>query len=209
MDINWLEWMGYAASAIILVSLIMSSVKKLRWINLVGSAVFAVYGILIESVPVAVMNIGIVLINIYYLYGMYSQKEYFKILDVKKGSKYLKSILTFYKADIKTFGGFDLEKLDSSVIRFFVLRNMVVAGVFICSRYNKNTLKIELDFATPQYRDFKIGRFIFQSQKDLFIKKGYTRLISKSDTEAHINYLKKMGFKGFSKREGYWMLKLK
>lgn len=209
MDINWLEWMGYAASAIILISLLMSSVKKLRWINLVGSSVFAAYGILIESIPVAVMNIGIVLINLWYLWQMYSKKEYFKILKISSDSKYLKSFLKFYKSEIKKFSTFSKATLKNSEILLLVLRDMAVAGVFICSKYDKNTLKVELDFATPQYRDFKIGRFIFEKQKDFFLKKGYTKLLSFSDKPAHISYLKKMGFKLSSVVKNCWVKKLK
>lgn len=61
---DYKEWLGYIASLIVLISLLMSSVKKLRWINLLGSLTFAVYGFLINALPVAVMNAGIVGINI-------------------------------------------------------------------------------------------------------------------------------------------------
>lgn len=37
---NFLEILGYIASLIVLISLLMSSIIKLRWINLLGSAVF-------------------------------------------------------------------------------------------------------------------------------------------------------------------------
>src|SRR6056297_1798281 len=67
MDINILEWVGYAASLLVLISLLMSSIIKLRWINLIGSAIFCVYGFLIGSIPVGIMNGGIIIINIYYL----------------------------------------------------------------------------------------------------------------------------------------------
>mgnify|MGYP001770021993 CR=1 FL=1 len=53
---NWLEVVGFAASALVAISLMMSNVFWLRVINLVGGAVFTVYGILIHSAPVAVMN---------------------------------------------------------------------------------------------------------------------------------------------------------
>jgi len=72
------EWIGYIASLIVLISLVMSSVKRLRWINLTGSLIFAVYGVLISSYPVAVMNLGIVLVNTYYLYQIYSKKDLFQ-----------------------------------------------------------------------------------------------------------------------------------
>ena len=75
MEINWLEWLGYLASLIVLISLLMSSIVKLRWINLVGSSLFSLYGFLIGALPVGFMNFGIALINIYYLIQIYRTKE--------------------------------------------------------------------------------------------------------------------------------------
>lgn len=74
MNTYWLEFLGYIASFIILVSLLMSSIVKLRWINLLGSAIFSVYGFLIGALPVAFMNLCISLINIYYLIKIYHKK---------------------------------------------------------------------------------------------------------------------------------------
>ena len=72
--IPWIEWLGYAASIIIAISLIMNAMVKLRVINLIGSFLFAVYGFGIRAYPVGLINTIIVLINMYYLYQMF--KEY-------------------------------------------------------------------------------------------------------------------------------------
>lgn len=69
------EWLGFIASFIILVSLLMSEIKLLRWINLIGALLFGIYGVLISSTPTMFMNFGIVAINIYYLTKMYGQKN--------------------------------------------------------------------------------------------------------------------------------------
>ena len=52
-----LELVGYVASILVAISLMMSSILKLRLINLVGSAAFVVYGALIGAYPVAVVNL--------------------------------------------------------------------------------------------------------------------------------------------------------
>jgi len=51
-----LELVGYAASALIAISLMMSSILRLRLINLAGAAAFATYGLLIRAYPVAVLT---------------------------------------------------------------------------------------------------------------------------------------------------------
>jgi hypothetical protein len=65
--INYLEFLGYLASTLVAISLMMRSLTKLRVINLSGSLLFTVYGFYIGAYPVAAVNAFIVLINIFYL----------------------------------------------------------------------------------------------------------------------------------------------
>lgn len=193
-NINYLELLGYLASLLVLISLLMSSIIKLRWINLIGSGTFCIYGLLIGSFPVAFMNLCTCFINIYYLVKIYNTKEYFNIYPFEKDAEYLNKFLDFYSDDISSINdNFKFNK-SSNILGFYILRDLVPAGVFICSEYDNSTLKIELDFVTPKYRDFKIGSFIFNSNKDFFKNKGFTKFICSSSNKAHINYLKKMGF---------------
>lgn len=61
------EWIGYAASAGVLLSFLMRDIRTLRMVNSVGCFLFIIYGILLSSVPVILTNVIIVIINIYYL----------------------------------------------------------------------------------------------------------------------------------------------
>jgi hypothetical protein len=70
-----IEYLGIFASFIVLISLLMSSIKLLRWINLFGALLFGIYGLLIGSFPTVFMNVGIVLIDIYYLTKMYHEQK--------------------------------------------------------------------------------------------------------------------------------------
>lgn len=65
--ISFLEIFGYLGSFVVLVSLTMSSIVKLRWINLLGATMFTIYAVLINAYPAIFMNLGIVIIDIYYL----------------------------------------------------------------------------------------------------------------------------------------------
>lgn len=65
------EWVGYLASVVVAISLMMSNIKKLRWWNLVGAALFVAYGLAINAIPVALVNFFIVLIDAYYLIKLY------------------------------------------------------------------------------------------------------------------------------------------
>lgn len=191
---GWYEWIGYVASLIVLVSLVMSSVKRLRWINLGGSLVFAVYGILIKSYPVAVMNFGIVVVNCYYLYHMYTQKDALKIIPIKNDIAYLDTFVNYYKNDMKKFMKVDINTFfDHEYIKFFVTRNTVPAGLFV-GKINKDTLEVLIDYTIPAYRDFKIGLFIYQDKDKHFTHLGIRTLISAKGTDKHQSYLERMGF---------------
>ncbi len=201
---NIVEWIGYLASAIILVSLLMSSIIKLRIINTVGSVIFAVYGIIIGSIPVAVMNFGIVGINIYYLIKMYSAKDPLNIVEMAPNSEYMINFLDYYSDEIKKFSDFRMDSLSDTAISFLITRDMQDAGVFICSEHDEETLNIELDFVTPQYRDFQIGSHIFSKKNDVFLSKGYKRFVAESENPVHVKYLRKMGFKAFGASGRLW-----
>jgi hypothetical protein len=189
---GWQEWLGYIASLIVLVSLLMSSVKRLRWINMTGSLVFAVYGFLISAYPVAVMNLGIVMINSYYLYQMYSKKDYFKLLHVSDLT-YFNAFVSSYEKDMKEFMSFEEPLDDPSLERLFILRNTVPAGILV-GKKKEDAFEILVDYVTPMYRDFKIGSFLYEDQKNVFKEKGISKLITKPGNKRHEAYLKRMGF---------------
>ncbi|MBN2261048.1 MAG: hypothetical protein JW702_10905 [Clostridiales bacterium] len=195
MLINYLEWFGYMASFIVLISIVMSSIIKLRWINLIGSLMFAVYGYFIGSLPVTFMNLGIAAVNIMYLIKIYNSKEYFQILSISKESKYFNYLIKFYKDDL--IEQFDEKNFifDDNTIGLYILRDMVPAGVYLAEKIDDTTLEVILDFAIPAYRDFKIGKFIYEQNKDYFLNQGFNTFIAEAKTEKHQRYLLKMDFK--------------
>lgn len=80
-NVPLIEWVGYAASAMIAISLLMSDVIKLRIINSIGCLLFVIYGFIVDAYPVAVANLIIIFINLYHLYKLYS--EYSKKDSIK------------------------------------------------------------------------------------------------------------------------------
>lgn len=190
-----LEYLGYLASLIVLISLLMSSAKKLRLINLAGSLIFAVYGFLIHAYPVAVMNAAVAIINIYYLYKMYRSQDYFRILPIDKNSEYLKYLLSFYENDIARFFSTTSVDVDHSTLSFYILRNVVPAGFFVANQESEGVLRIDFDYVVPTYRDFKMGEYIYNSKRQMFLDKGFNVLLTYTRSEKHEAYLKRMGFR--------------
>ncbi|MCB9014295.1 MAG: hypothetical protein H6541_00715 [Lentimicrobiaceae bacterium] len=194
MDTNLLEWVGYLASVIIAVSMTMNSILKFRWINLAGAVTFSMYGFLIGAWPVGFLNGFIAVVDIYYLYQIYSKKEVFEILEVRADNKYLLRFLQFHDKEIqKFFPGFEY-KPEMNTISFFILRDMAVAGIFLAHREKDHCLSVGLDYVIPAYRDFKNGKFIYLRLRKRFIADGFTKVISESNSKQYSMYLRKLGF---------------
>ncbi|MBU2527071.1 MAG: YgjV family protein [Bacteroidetes bacterium] len=68
LGVTLTEWVGYAASAGVLLSFLMKEMRTLRIVNTVGCFLFIIYGVLLNSIPVIATNTIIVGINIYYLF---------------------------------------------------------------------------------------------------------------------------------------------
>lgn len=195
------EIIGYVASLLVAVSLMMSNIIQLRIVNLIGSATFSLYGILIGSIPVAAMNGFIVLINIYYLTQIYSAVEYFKILKVTSDSEYLKTFLNFYKDQISVFQPDFNSGSREDGLNIFVLRDMIPAGLLVGTINQNGVLKVELDFVVPQYRDFRVGTFLFEENRSFFKERGIQEIVASPGNKRHNEYLEEMNF-DFSSKEG-------
>ena len=188
------ELIGYAASFLVAVSLMMSSVIRLRLINLGGAICFVIYGLFLGAYPIALVNLIIIGINLYYLYQIYSAKEYFTLLEVKHDAEYLARFLQFHAREIQTFRpDFTYLPSEQSLI-FFILRDMVPAGLFIADARGGGALWVHLDFVIPGYRDFKIGRFLFEQKAAFFKDRDIRKIYSASGNPAHTHYLRQMGF---------------
>ena len=187
------EIIGYLASLLVAISLMMSAIVKLRIINLIGSFTFTIYGVLIDAWPVALMNAFIVFVNIFYLVKIYRDDQYFQILRSSEESNYLTKFLDFYRDHIKTFQPeFSFEKSYNYVV--FVLSDMVPAGLIIGNVKDDGTLEMDLDFVIPSYRDFKIGSFLFDENREELKRDGIQKIVTPTGNEDHNKYLERMGF---------------
>ncbi len=198
MEFDILQWIGYTASAIIAISMTMSSIVKFRVINLIGAGLFCTYGILIGAIPVALLNGFIFFVDIYYLVSIFSRKEVFEVMRVRNDNKYLKRFLNFYHDDILRFFPHFTHKPELNTHSFFILRDMAVAGIFLARRVEGEVLHVIMDYVKAEYRDFKNGKFIFHRLKHEMMEDGFTLVVTEGHTKQHKRYLKKLGFKQVS-----------
>lgn len=195
LHLNWLEWFGYAASVVVAVSLMMSSIVKLRWYNLVGATAFSVYGFLIRAYPVGALNGFIALVDVYYLVQIYATRERLQLVRVPADSEYLRCFLDEYRTELTgLFPRFDFQ-VSPGQVGFYVLRNLVPACLFLGTPRGDGILEVDVDFVVPAYRDFKPGVFLFRENRDLFRRMGFRRIVARSTEPRHDVYLRRIGFR--------------
>jgi hypothetical protein len=202
---SWLEIIGYVGSCLVAVSLMMKSIIKLRWINLIGATTFSIYGFLLNAYPVFVLNTIITIVDIFYIISFYYKKDFFEIFEVgPTNTRFFKRFLEFNKSDIQKFFPDKSFKENKNPVIFFILRNMLPVGLFIGDIKEKNTLEIKLDYVIPGYRDFKIARYVYFKKADFFLDKGINNLRIKSTVPKHDSFLLKMGFQKRQDQSGVW-----
>lgn len=190
------EYIGYTGSILVAISLMMKNIYHLRRINLIGASTFAFYGYLVKAYPVVLLNGFIALVDIYYLIRMNRAQDAFSLQPLSPQlSIYFDRFLEFYQEDIqKFFPDFEPKECQGNE-RFLILRNMMPVGLLVIERRPDNTVFIKLDYAIPDYRDFKNGRFMVQALSKKFKQEGIKKMIACSSVAAHRRYLKKIGFK--------------
>ena len=200
----WTEIIGYAGSVLVAVSLMMSSLVRLRWINLVGALAFAVYGWFVGAYPVLVVNGFIVLVNVFYLYRMSRMKDYFSLMQIRRlDNKYLETFLTFHHADIERFfPGFSLEDLRNPRMTF-ILRNVNPAGLVIYEEDGQE-VRIHLDYVLPSYRDLRCARFFMDEMAPIWRERGIKKMLSPAAGATHRDYLKRLGFQRSTPQGQSW-----
>ena len=192
----WVEVIGYVASGLIVLSITQKSILRLRLLGLVGGVVFLAYSLLIEAYPIAAVNLIASSIHLWYLRKLVRRKaEVFRVLRVLPESRYLHDFLDFYRDEIQ--GHFQPEFVyapNPNLVTAFILRDMVPAGLLIGESRDDDTFEVKLDFVIPQYRDFKIGSYVYSHESSLFDGLAPSSVWATASNKEHATYLRRMGF---------------
>ena len=104
----------------------------------------------------------------------------------------MQDFLLFNGRDIqKCFGGYNSNHKDAD-LAILTYCNMTAAGLLLGKDLGGGTLRIDLDYATAEYRDCRLGRFLYPKLAQM----GFHHLVAttNSECEAHVRYLRSMGF---------------
>lgn len=185
-----IEAVGYLGSALVLVSFLMASVVKLRVVNAVGSTIFAVYAFIIGSLPTALMNICLLLINLYYLWKLRKTAPDYRLAELAPDEGFVRFFLDCHRDDIAACfpdRSWDGERLNRA---WMVCHGEEPAGLLL-GEEKDGVLDVALDYSTPAYRDCSVGSFLLEH-----LPREGIRVLRYADAEkTHLAYLKKMGYR--------------
>lgn len=195
--ISGTEVIGYAASALVVLSLTMRSLLRLRLISLCGSATFLSYGILIEATPIIITNVCIAGINIWFLRKEFlvkpADRHDLGVSRIRPDSPFLLDFIEYHSGDIGRFQPDFRMPPGDDVISLLLTREGLPAGLIVGRRLD-DTLVIDLDYVLREHRDSRLGQWIFGPGADVFRDAGLTTLRSAAGTDEHDRYLRRMGF---------------
>lgn len=202
MDTEMLiELVGYLGSALVVVSMLMSSVIKLRVINTIGSCIFAAYALIIRSYPTAAMNFCLVAINVYNLMKLLKSNQQYDLVEGKADDPSVDYFVRYYREDIKIyFPDFQWEPSLYDTV-YMIYCGGDPAGLLLGKREEDGIL-ISLEYTTPTYRDCSVGKYLYGELS----RNGVGTLRFPGESEKHEPYMEKMGY---SKEQGAHVKRLK
>lgn len=190
------ELVGLAASALILVSLLLTSVVRLRIVNAVGAAVFVVYGLMIDALPVWGMNAAIVVVDLYQLWQLLRERgdERVDAVEVAWDSPVLARVLHVHADDIRQYvAGATVPRPHPDTRAWLVLRDTTPASVLLAHAEDDRVV-VDLDYATPATRDLRAGRLLHE-ELDVLHDVGDGPAVAHAGPREHRRYLAQVGFR--------------
>jgi len=194
MTFSSTELVGYAASALIVASLAMTSVVRLRAISLLGSITFVVYGFLIDSVPIVATNAAIAGLNVWFLRAELGGKRHLGATVVPADDAFLVDFLRYHLPDIHHFQpAFELPTSEPDLLAMLLMRDGLPAGALIGTLAGGD-LNVRLDYVTKPYRDSQLSQWLYGRGSGVLRKLGVERVVSEPGNEPHSSYLARNGF---------------
>lgn len=72
---NLIELTGLIATITVFISFLPKNIFFIRWMNLVGSVFFVIYGFGIGAFWTGAMNLGLIFVQLYHLVKLYKNKK--------------------------------------------------------------------------------------------------------------------------------------
>lgn len=191
----WWQIVGWAGSALVVLSLMQARLLRFRWLNLVGSVLATGYNVVFGIWPFVAMNAVIAVINVYWLRKLVGERHddaVYAVVEVAPDDAYLAHVMAVHASDIGRFRS-PAPSTDAGAgpLAFLVVRGDETVGMVLVSDLGGGVGHVDLDWVTPRFRDFTPGEFVYR-KSGVFAAQGFHRLVAGGDAQA--DYLTRVGF---------------
>ncbi len=187
------EIIGYVASILIIASLAMTSVLRLRTLSLLGSIAYVTYGVALGAWPIVIANAIIAVLNIWNIYRVLTSTQGLGVSPIAIDAPYLADFLEAHQSDIDKFQpGVRPEPGDRA---WLFLRDGLPVGALL-GRVEGSDFKVKLDYVRPPFRDARLGAWLFSEGFGKLGLSGTTSIMTNAGTAEHRRYLRSIGFTG-------------
>lgn len=186
------EVLGYLAAVVVVVSLAMTSVVRLRLLSLAGAVAFLAYGLLIGSYPIVLTNLAIAGVNLFHLRRELTHHFDLGYVHVPADSPFVTDFIRSHLTDIQTSQP-DFQSAHLANFAVVLTRDGLPAGLIVGRREGSDLL-VDLDYVLHAYRDSRLGTWVYGDGAGLFVDRGIRRVIARPATDYHRNYLVRVGF---------------
>ena len=187
-----IEAVGYLGTALVVISMLMTSITKLRIFNSIGCVINIVYGFLCPTIPVAVLNICLFVINVYQLIRLFSVKKQYDQVVSSPDDPFITYLLNKNYGDIHVFFPTFTPTETGATVARLILCGKEPAGLLLGKETGEDGKDIEivLDYALPAYRDASVGRYLYTQ----LANEGYRSLTFNDKAPKHTGFMKKIGY---------------
>ncbi len=192
----WWQIVGWAGSALVVLSLMQARVLRFRWLNLVGSVLATAFNAVFAIWPFVAMNGVIAIINVYWLRRLVRERHdeaVYAVVQLAPDDAYLAHVMAVHATDIAGYrssppavGG------AGEQLAFLVVRGDEAVGVVLVSDLGAGVGHVDLDWVTPRFRDFTPGEFVYR-KSGVFAARGFQRLVAPGGP-GQADYLARVGF---------------
>lgn len=186
----YLEIFGYIGTCLVILSMMMSSVTKLRIINMCGSVISGVYAGLSLTWPICIMNICLFLINGYHLLKHYLRKNTIEFHLVKNDDTSLLHFITHNKEEILKMNPNLILNFNSNTNIYLLYNKCEMAGIVVGNIDNTN-FNLDLIYVVPKFRDSSNTLLL----PTILSNQNVNKVTSVIKEKSYNLYLEKLGFK--------------
>ena len=157
-----LDALGWAGSALLIFSIVQTRILRLRVLNLQATLMLLAFNVGIRVWPMVAMNAALAAINVWFIIKLRRERHSTSAFEV----------LDVPASD--TYLGHE------------------TAGVVVVRDRGDGVAHVELDYVTPQFRDFSPGEFVYR-ESDLFRRRGFRAIVTPQGMVAP--YYQRLGFR--------------